>query len=202
MTGRSSGIGASRGPPGAIGLRRQGEPDPERDVRERLRRGPGTGEGAESGAAAGDDGPVIAGDDLETQSAAEADQGLEGAGIQAGQMERRAERCPPAEAPAETVLPPVGAERVAHRPRGVERQRRDIHAPAGSAGGAPRMGARAGVGARLARGRVGGRRRIGGGRFRGGSGQVLAPGGRDPRDRSSRARAAPARCGRAARGCR
>ena len=42
------------------------------------------------------------------------------------------------------VVPPVRAEGVPHRARRVERQRRDIHAPAGSAGGVPRRGARAG----------------------------------------------------------
>ena len=80
---------------------------------------------------------------------------------------------PPAAARGQAVLPPVRAERAAHRARRVERQRRDIHAPAGSAGGAPRMGARAGGRARLARGRRWRPAAGSGGRLRGGSGRSL-----------------------------
>ena len=71
------------------------------------------------------------------------DEGQEGILVQAGQMKREGMnaargggRLP--------VVPPVRAEGVPDRARRVDRQRRDGHAPAGSAGGVPRRGARAG----------------------------------------------------------
>ena len=98
---------------------------------------------------------------------------------------------PPAAAAACAVVPPVRAEGIPHRARRVERQRRDIHAPAGSAGGAPRSGARAGAAPGLAGVLAWGA----GGSAAAGCGAAAAgssPAGRGPRGRSSRARAAPA----------
>ena len=77
MTGWSSGIAPRAVCQIAGGIGRHGEPDLERDVGERLGRGPRAGERAEPGAAAGDDGPVVARHDLEAEAAAKADQGLE-----------------------------------------------------------------------------------------------------------------------------
>ena len=90
MSGRSSGIGARGRLPARRDLRRKREPDLGRELLQRLRHEPGTGQRTEPGARAGDDGPVVTGDDIEPETAAEHDQGLEGVFLQARTDERRA----------------------------------------------------------------------------------------------------------------
>ena len=80
-----------------------------------LGHGPGPGEGAQPGSAAGEDGPVVAGQDLEAKGPAEPDQGLEGVLVQAGQVEARGDECRRRRSLARPSVPAVGAERVAHR---------------------------------------------------------------------------------------
>src|SRR6185295_19563697 len=71
------------------------------------------------------------------------------------------------------VVPPVRAEGVPDRARRVERQRRDGHAPAGSAGGVPRRGARAGEEPGFVGALACGAGESAGGRLRGGSGRFF-----------------------------
>src|SRR3954451_16707084 len=150
---------------------------------------PGPGENTQAGTAAGDNRPGIAGDHLEPKTTCKRDQGLDGSLVQCCEMKSgrfdsyRGILC-------QLRFPAVRAERFTHHSWGVERQRRNIHAPAGSAGGAPRIGARAGVAPDLVLGLAGAAAGSAGGRVRGGSGRFLTRRSRSSRSMVSRSSSA------------
>src|SRR5215208_3564282 len=78
---------SASGLPVSRGLSRHCPANAGRHLGEGLRHGPWSGKRADSGAAAGEDGPGIPGEDLQTQATCERDQGLEGILVQSGQMQ-------------------------------------------------------------------------------------------------------------------
>ena len=100
------------------------------------------GQHGKTGATAGDQRPVVAGQELETGRAAQADQGLEGLLAETGQVHHHRLQACGCGLGARRV-PPVRQQDLLHRPRRMSREPGGDHAPAGSAGGAPRTGARA-----------------------------------------------------------
>ncbi len=188
-TGRSSDTGTPSGLPWRGGFGRHGLADSGGQLGQRLGNRPRASQRAEPRAAAGKNGPGIAGEDLEAQATCKRDQGLDGSLVQSGQM-----KCGGVDSGGgvrrQPLFPPVRAQRIAHRPRGVKRQRRNIHAPAGSAGGAPRIGARAGEAPGLAAVLAGAAAGSAGGKLRGGSGWFFTSRSRSSRSMVSRSSSA------------
>ena len=192
ITARSSGNDAARVPPLMVVLRRAA---PCRSPSRVPAPVPAASRGARTrpGASAPpiEDQPVIAGDEFEAETGGERHHRLDDSGSNSGDVKCRGVESAGGEA-REIALPSVGQEGVTDRGRAV-RQRGDDHAPAGSAGGAPRIGGvPRNAGDSRPTGTPGGADGGGGAAARGGSGRFLASRSRSSRSivsRSSSARA-------------